>query len=108
MTNNMGNMSKQEALEFFNVVVGDLGLEDFTMEFTTCSPSIYLGSKILFCEKHLNAYPWQIKEEILHELAHHFEVGKRRHGENFYKAYVVLVDKFLAGGNPEILKKLGG
>ncbi len=94
-TNNSGNMSKQEALEFFNRVVSDLELLDFTMEFTPCSPSICQDNKILFCEKHLNAYPWQIKEEILHELAHHYSRGVTGHSERFYEAYIRLLNKYV-------------
>lgn len=92
------NMSKAEVIDFFTFVTDDLGVV-IALEFTPTSPSIYLEKtpKILFCERDLNGYKWQVKERILHEIAHHFEVGKRRHGANFYKAYVELVSKYLAG-----------
>lgn len=94
--NNMGNMSKAEVVDFFTCVTADLGLV-LALEFTPTSPSIYLGDKILFCEKDLNGYKWQAKERILHEIAHHFEVGKRQHGTNFYKVYAELISRYLAG-----------
>jgi len=96
--NNMGNMSKAEVIDFFTYVTDDLGVV-IVLEFTPTSPSIYLkkAPKILFCENDLNGYKWQVKERILHEIAHHFEVGKRRHASNFYKVYMELVSKYLAG-----------
>ena len=96
--NNMGNMSKAEAIDFFTCVTDDLGVV-IAHEFTPASPSIYLEKtpRILFCESDLNGYKWQVKERILHEIAHHFEKGKRQHGPNFYKVYAELVKKYLAG-----------
>lgn len=93
---NMGNMSKAEAIDFFTFVINDLGII-LSLEFTPTAPSIYLGEKILFCECDLHGYKWQVKEKILHEIAHHLEVGKRRHGTNFYKVFAELVSKYLAG-----------
>ncbi len=92
---NMGNMSKSELISFFTFVTDDLGVA-LSLEFTPTSPSIYLDGKVLFCEQDLDGYKWQVKERILHEIAHHFEVGRRRHGANFYKVYVELVSKYMA------------
>ena len=96
-TNNMGNMSEKEAAVFFVAVVDDLGI-DIALEFTPTAPSIYLEKepRILFCTNDLSGYKWQVKERILHEIAHHFETGKRSHGPNFYKPYISLLGKYLA------------
>lgn len=92
----MGNMSKPELEEFFASVVKDLGIV-LALEFTPTAPSIYLEKtpKILFCENDLNGYKWQVKERILHEIAHHFEVRKRQHGANFYKEYARLLNRYM-------------
>ena len=93
----MGYMAKAEAIDFFTFVIDALGIV-ISLEFTLTSPSIYLekGNKILFCENDLDGYKWQVKERILHEISHYFEVGRRCHGHNFYKVYSELVGKFLA------------
>lgn len=95
---NMGNMSRAEVIDFFAYVTDDLGIV-LALEFTPTSPSIYLekSSKVLFCEKDLDGYKWRVKERVLHEIAHYFEVGKRRHGVGFYKLYVELISKYMAG-----------
>ena len=92
---NMGNMSKAELIDLFILVTNDLGVV-LSLEFTPASPSIYIDGKVLFCERDLDGYKWRVKERLLHEVAHHFEVGKRHHGANFYKIYVELVDKYMA------------
>ena len=95
---NMGNMSKEVVIDFFAAVIDDLGVV-ISFEFTPTSPSIYLAKtpKILFCENDLNGYKWQVKERVLHEVAHHFEKGKRTHGRNFYEEYIKLLKRFMVG-----------
>lgn len=95
---NMGNMSKAEVIDFFTFVTDSLGIV-LSLEFTSTAPSIYLNGKILFCEHDLEGYKWQVKERILHEISHHFEVGKRQHGTNFYKVFAELVSKYMAGSH---------
>ena len=97
--NNMGNISKAEVIDFFTRVTDDLGVV-IAFEFTPTAPSIYLEKtpKILFCENDLNGYKWQVKERVLHEIAHHFETGKRQHGTNFYKQYILLLNRFMVEG----------
>ncbi|KKM81337.1 hypothetical protein LCGC14_1330840 [marine sediment metagenome] len=98
--NNMGNMSKKEVRFFFNSVISELGI-DLKLEFTPTAPSIYLGDKILICTQDLNDYKWAVKERVLHEIAHHFEKGKRTHGKNYYRAYVKLLGEFMVGFNEQ-------
>ncbi|KKN00945.1 hypothetical protein LCGC14_1132750 [marine sediment metagenome] len=96
---NMGNMSKTELIDFFTFVTDDLDIV-LSLEFTPASPSIYIDGKVLFCGRDLDGYKWRVKERLLHEIAHHFEVGKRQHGVNFYKVYVELVDKYMVKSQP--------
>ena len=97
MVGNMGNMSKAEVIDFFANITDDLDVV-LSLEFTPTSPSIYLGSKIMFSEKDLNGYKWQVKERLLHEIAHHYERGQRNHGSNFYREYIKLLNKFMVEG----------
>ncbi len=96
MESNMGNMTRDEAEEFFRAVVSDLSV-DIALEFTPTAPSIYLEKepRILFCTNDLEGYKWQVKERVLHEIAHHYEEGKRCHGPNFYRPYAQLVARYL-------------
>ncbi len=95
MNSNMGNMTGDEVAAFFRAVVEDLGA-NLSLEFTPASPSIYLDGKVFFCLNDLNGYKWRVKERILHEIAHHFEKGKRQHGPNFYEPYIWLLGKYMA------------
>ena len=101
MDSNMGNMTREEVVEFFDAVTADLGV-DIALEFTPTAPSIYLTGgqlenqpKILFCTNDLEGDKWQVKERVLHEIAHHYEEGKRCHGPNFYGPYAQLVARYL-------------
>jgi len=93
--NNMGNISKEQCLEFFQAVKAELVL-GIGFEFTSTTPSICLGDKILLCENDIQ-YPWFTKQMILHEIAHHLEPDDKFHGVRFHKKYAELVNRFLAG-----------
>ena len=100
----MGTISKEEVADFFDYVTSELGIV-LALEFTSTSPSIYLGDKVLLCERDLGDYKWAVKERILHEIAHHFEEGRRMHGSNYYKEYVRLLARFMVGYDRDGLTK---
>jgi len=93
--NNMGNMSAEQAEEYFNAVVAKLELGNFGFGITTAG-SICMGDKILIDEKDLQL-PWFTKQLVLHEIAHHLTQDDRRHGTRFHRTFAVMVDRFLAG-----------
>ncbi len=100
-TNNMGAITKEEIEEFAKRVLGLYGLKDWKMEWTTASPSICMKDrKIIFIEeRYIGKYPWDAKENILHEIAHIF-TDDMVHGMRFYIYYIRLLNIFM-GMNDE-------
>lgn len=95
--NNMGNMSQEEAIEFFSQVKDSLG-ESVSLDFTTAG-SICIGDTIFLDYRDLQ-YPWYTKQMILHEIAHHLVPEDYTHGTKFHQKYAYLVSRFLAGMVP--------
>jgi hypothetical protein len=97
LTNNMGCITAKEIENFATFVLGKLGI-DGNMKWTSSGNSwcdrqhktIYIG------ESFIGKYPWQAKENVLHEIAHIYTDDKF-HSEKFYAHYTNLVARFLAG-----------
>jgi len=97
VVNNMGAIKKSEVNKFASQVIKALGLDGWAMEWCKGGPSICLRKqkRILIRKAVIGMYPWQAKEEVLHEIAHIFTLGKSPHGENFYREYVPLLKRFM-------------
>ena len=89
-------MNKVDLLAFFRTIDTDVELE-----FTTASPSIYMGGKIYFCERDLDSVDWDVKEKLLHEIAHHYTDCQPPHSKPFYVEYIKLLNKYMVG-EPQI------
>ncbi len=97
MTNNNGCMSKVEIEDFASYVLKDEGYSNHKMEWTTAG-DILIGDTIYIDERHIDGYPWESKEIVLHEVAHIDTWPEdMRHGELFYSRYVELLEKFMVG-----------
>ena len=73
---------------FADRVTSDLGA---TWEWTPAEPSICFDDRFLLRESLIGQYPWQAKEEVLHEAAH--LGGVRGHGPRFYRRYIDLLER---------------
>ncbi len=95
LTNNMGCMSKLEIEDFARIVLQECGYA-CTMKWTTAG-DILIGDTIFIDESHIDEYPWQAKQVVLHEIAH-IDTWPQddRHGELFHRRYAELVLRFLA------------
>ena len=93
--NNMGAITKEEAEAFAAHVLKEL-CPDWKMKWTRAQPGICLkkSQEILIPESMIGQYPWQAKEYVLHETTHIF-IDDNRHGEEFYKLYIVLLRRFM-------------
>ena len=94
MTENMGAVTKAEVEDFAHHALA-VAAPTAVMEWTPASPSICLGNKILIREDLVGQYPWQAKEEVLHEMAH--LNGLSGHGMAFYEVYIALLKQFMVG-----------
>ncbi len=93
--NNMGNMSKDEAIEFFNAVKEDLH-EPIRLEFTDAG-SICIKDTIFLDYRDLQ-YPWYTKQMVLHEVAQYLEPDDMMHGTRFHYSFANLIQKYLGNG----------
>lgn len=93
--NNMGAITREETEAFAAHVLKELRL-DWKMKWTRAQPGICLkkSQEILIPKSMVGQYPWMAKEYVLHEITHIF-TDDNRHGEEFYKLYVVLLRKFM-------------
>jgi len=101
-TNYAWEMTKEHCYQFFNECIEELGITDCKMNVAFCGGSFYSDNCLHMDEEMLRTCPWQIKETILHELAHHLTNDTRdnmHHGLRFYKNYVELLSRFMAGNN---------
>jgi len=97
-TNNMGCMCKKSIEEFARMVLETLSLDEkgYQMKWTTASPSILIEKTIFICEKLIDKYPWEAKQEVLHEVAHIYtHPTDNTHGELFHEVYADLIKRFL-------------
>lgn len=95
LTNNMGSMNKQQIEEFASYVLSELKLSDYKMEWTTAG-DILIGRTIYIDERHIDAYPWEAKQIVLHEIAHiHTWPEDMKHGELFFGEYIRLLNRFI-------------
>ncbi|KKL98737.1 hypothetical protein LCGC14_1821380 [marine sediment metagenome] len=94
LTNNMGCMGESEIEDFAETVLRKCGYVH-AMKWTTAG-DILIGDTIYIDESHINEYPWQVKQVVLHEIAH-IDTWPQddRHGELFHKRYAELVLRFL-------------
>lgn len=98
--NNMGNISRLEAQAFAANVLKELGLDDWCMKWTTDRSECIRDMKLLFIYSRKKrfriypGYPWEVKEIILHEIAHIFTLDSA-HGAGFYTEYIKLLTKFM-------------
>jgi len=97
MANNMGAITQAEIEKFAALVIRELNLDGWRMEWTRASPSICEKNRqIIFIDKTwIGRYPWEAKEVVLHEVAHIFTDDKF-HGLGFYREYIELLEKFMA------------
>lgn len=96
VVNNMGSIKRSEVAKFASKVIKALDLDDWEMQWSKTEPSICLREQkvILIRRAVIEQYPWQAKEEVLHEIAHIF-TPDRVHGENFYREYILLLERFM-------------
>ena len=93
MTNN-GSMSKSKIESYARRVLIECGYPH-EMKWTTAG-DILIGDTVYIDERHINGYPWESKEIVLHEVAHIDTWPEDdRHGELFYSRYVELLEKFM-------------
>lgn len=101
--NNRGNISRLEAEAFAFTVLKEFGLDDWKLEWVTDSSECIIDMKLLLLHvpRHRSlrfriypGYPWEIKEVILHEIAHIFSPDIT-HGRDFYLEYTKLLTKFM-------------
>ena len=95
---NMGAITKEQAEAFATHVLEELCL-NWKMKWTRAQPGICLkkSQEILIPKSMIGQYPWMAKEYVLHETTHIF-TDDNRHGEEFYKLYVVLLRRFMVEG----------
>lgn len=94
---NMGNIERQEAEAFARAVLDRENYPDWVMEWG-CAPSICIHDRkvVVIKEKILkHGYPWEVKQEILHEIAHIPRTEEKGHGPNFFREFVRLVTAHL-------------
>lgn len=96
LANNIGCMSKSEIEDFATMVLEECGYP-YTMKWTTAG-DIVIEPFIYIDERHIDEYPYMVKERVLHEVAHiDTHPQDDRHGELFHRRYAELVNRFLAG-----------
>jgi len=96
VANNMGCMSQAEIEKFAAQVIRELNLDGWQMEWTGGGSMCEKSRHIIFIDKRwINKYPWQAKENVLHEIAHIFTEDKL-HGLGFYREYIDLLERFMA------------
>ena len=97
LVHNMGAITKKEIQDFAKLV-----LEDFPgwqMKWSDASPSICIkDSKTIWIEKrYILKYPWEAKENVLHEAAHiNTWPLDCVHGKVFYREYIRLLQIHMA------------
>ena len=98
----MGSMAKEDAERFARMVLDCEKYSGWGMQWG-CAPSICLRDRklIIIREKIIGWYPWQVKEEILHEIAHIPTIEDKGHGTIFYEEYVRLLKKYMASREQE-------
>ena len=107
--NNMGAMNRKQIMAFAMLVLADF--HGWQIRWTTASPSICIRDrKIIFIEERwINKYPWEVKEVILHEVAHISTLNDYVHGVEFYKEYIRLLNRHMLNSKDlqlnEVLKK---
>ena len=94
---NMGAVTERKVEDFANSVLASTYPEK-TWDWTSAEPSINLVEKFLLRRSVIGLYPWQAKEEVLHEIAH-FKV--QHHGPDFWRTYADLVIRFMGEDNVE-------
>ena len=95
LTNNIGCMSKSEIEDFTTMVLRECNYPH-QMEWTTAG-DILIGKIIYIDKRHINEYPYMVKERVLHEVAHiDAHPQDDRHGEIFHARLVELINKFMA------------
>ncbi len=96
LTNNIGCMSKVQIENFAAMVLQQCGYL-YTMKWTAAG-DIMIEPFIYIDERHIDEYPYIVKERVLHEIAHiDTHPQDDRHGEIFHRKYAELVNRFLAG-----------
>ncbi|MCK5021288.1 MAG: hypothetical protein KAS32_30030 [Candidatus Peribacteraceae bacterium] len=101
---NMGSCETDCTEEFIELVKQEEQLQDWTFTLGV-APSLCIvpDKKIIIKEKIIGRYPWEVKEEVLHEVAHvnTYEeaksIGEMGHGPMFYKEYIRLLQKYMVG-----------
>jgi len=96
LTNNIGCMSKIEIENFATMVLKECGYPH-RMKWTTAG-DIVIGEIIYIDERHIDEYPYMVKERVLHEIAH-IDTWPQddRHGELFHRSLAELINRFMAG-----------
>lgn len=91
---NMGAITKVEIEAFFERVLNDIA-PDHDWRWVGSAPHLYnrKGKQIWFYIGAIGKYPWQVKEEVLHEIAH--IQGEDGHGKKFYSRYITLLSMFM-------------
>lgn len=91
---NMGTMTRSDVEQFAASVLGCMSLEAYRMEWTT-GGSIFIKPVIYIDERDVEQVKWRVKEIVLHEVAHALSDEDRQHGEQFYRAYIQLLQTFM-------------
>lgn len=95
LTNNNGCMSKAKIEQFAKTALRQLHYPAYEMKWTTAG-DILIGNVIYIDERHIDGYPWESKEIVLHEIAHIDTWPEdNRHGELFYRRYIELLAEYM-------------
>jgi len=98
LTNNIGCMTKRQIEEFADMVLRECGYP-FTMKWTTAG-DIMIAPFIYIDERHINEYPYLVKERVLHEVAHIDTWPEdQTHGEIFHTRLAELIERFMGCGS---------
>ena len=93
---NMGAVTKSEVEEFALAVLIDY--PEWQFEWTPAAPSICIRERkrVLIHTGWVGRYPWEAKNEVLHEVAH---INTTGHGAEFYQEFIRLLTKHMLDGD---------
>ena len=103
LTNNIGCMSKEAIENFADMVLRECGYPyAMKMKWTTAG-DIMIKPFIYIDKRHINEYPYTVKERVLHEVAHiDTHPQDDRHGEIFHSRLAELIEQFMGRSSRQI------
>lgn len=85
--------------EFIEIVKYEEGIQDWIFELSAIPSLCDIHEKRINIRDGIVGRPlWEVKEEVLHEVAHIFtQKDGNKHSEVFYKEYIRLLNKYMIG-----------